>query len=185
MASRGVKALPRGKPSGLPFHAHFVNVAEAAGLHAPVIYGGVGHADYIIETMGCGAAFIDYDNDGWLDLLLLSGRRIDSTPSQATLRLYKNNRDGTFADVTEKSGLGRSVWACGVTIADYDNDGFDDIFITCWGQNILFHNNGRRHRKSGPAAPGDSLWNRLHLDRLRPRWPSGPFRRALSCLRSR
>src|ERR1700689_224405 len=71
MASRGVRPQPRGKPSGLPFHAHFVNVAEAAGLRAPVIYGPIGRADYIIETMGCGAAFIDYDNDGWMDVVLL------------------------------------------------------------------------------------------------------------------
>jgi hypothetical protein len=142
MASRGVKPQPRGKPSGLPFHAHFINVAEAAGLRAPVIYGGVGRAEYIIETMGCGAAFLDYDNDGWMDLVVLTGRRVNDTPKEATIRLYKNNRDGTFADVSEKSGLGRSVWACGITAGDYDNDGFDDIFITCWGQNILFHNNG-------------------------------------------
>ena len=142
MATRGVRPQPRGKPSGLPFHAHFVDVAEAAGLRSPVIFGAAGRADYIIETMGCGAAFIDYDNDGWMDLVVLTGRRIDSTPTTATLRLYKNNRDGTFADLTEKSGLGRSVWAYGITTGDYDNDGFDDIFITCWGQNILFHNNG-------------------------------------------
>lgn len=142
MASRGVKPLPRGKPSGLPFHAHFVNVAQAAGLRSPVIYGGVDRADYILETMGCGAAFLDYDNDGWMDIVLLTGRRVESTPKEAIIRLYRNNRDGTFSDVTEKSGLGRSVWACGITVGDYDNDGFDDIFITCWGQNILFHNNG-------------------------------------------
>jgi hypothetical protein len=142
MASRGVKPLPRGKPSGLPFNTHFVNVAQAAGLRAPVIYGGVDHCDYILETMGCGAAFIDYDNDGWIDILVLTGRRMESTPKEAIIRLYRNNRNGTFTDVTEKSGLGRSVWACGVTIGDYDNDGFDDIFITCWGQNLLFHNNG-------------------------------------------
>ena len=92
--------------------------------------------------MGCGAAFFDYDNDGWLDILLLTGRRFDASPEGATIRLYRNNRDGTFADVTAKSGLGRSVWAAGVTIGDYDNDGFDDLFITCWGQNLLFHNNG-------------------------------------------
>ena len=93
--------------------------------------------------MGCGVAFLDYDNDGWLDVLLLTGRRLARLrPKALSSGLYKNNRDGTFSDVTAKSGLGRSVWACGVTVGDYDNDGFDDIFITCWGQNILFHNNG-------------------------------------------
>jgi hypothetical protein len=142
MASRDVKPLPRGKPSGLPFDAQFVNVAREAGLRAPVIYGGVDTKEYILETTGCGAAFLDYDNDGWLDIVLLTGRRVEATPKEAIIRLYRNNRDGTFTDVTERSGLGRSVWACGITAGDYDNDGFDDLFITCWGQNILFHNNG-------------------------------------------
>ncbi len=142
MGSRGVKAAPRGKPSGLPFHAHFVNVAAAAGLRAPVIYGDVAFNDYILDSMGCGVAFLDYDNDGWLDIVLLTGRRWKATPDGAIIRLYRNNRDGTFSDVTAKSGLGRSVWASGITVADYDNDGFEDLFITCWGQNILFHNNG-------------------------------------------
>jgi enediyne biosynthesis protein E4 len=142
MASRNIKPVPAGKPSGRPFHAQFVNAAQSAGLRAPVIYGPPGHADYILEAVGCGAAFLDYDNDGWLDIILLTGRRFDATPVDATIRLYRNNRDGTFADVTAKSGLGRSVWATGITAGDYDNDGFDDVFITCWGQNILFHNNG-------------------------------------------
>jgi len=141
-ARREVKALPRGKPSGLPFHSSFVNVAQSAGLRAPVIYGNVGQTDYILEAMGCGAAFLDYDNDGWMDIVLLTGRRYQDTPKEAIIRLYKNNRDGTFTDVTQKSGLGVSVWACGITVGDYDNDGFDDLFITCWGQNLLFHNNG-------------------------------------------
>ena len=110
MASRGVKSLPRGAPSGLPFHAKFTNVAQAAGLRAPVVYGGIGHADYILESMGCGAAFIDYDNDGWVDIVLLTGRRFHDTPESAVIRLYRNNRDGTFSDVTAKSGLGRSAW---------------------------------------------------------------------------
>jgi enediyne biosynthesis protein E4 len=142
MASRGVKPQPRGKPSGLPFRARFVSVAHSAGLRAPVIYGEPGRNDYIVESMGCGAAFLDYDNDGWIDIIVLTGRRIKSTPKEAVIRLYKNNRDGTFTDVTEKSGLGQSVWACGITVGDYDNDGFDDVFVTCWGHNILFHNNG-------------------------------------------
>ncbi len=143
MASRKVTPAPRGKPSGLPFHAGFVNVAAQAGLRAPVIFGDEGRADYIMESIGCGVAFLDYDNDGWLDILMLTGRRrTGPTPAAATIRLYKNNRDGTFSDVTAHSGLGRSVWAFGVTVGDYDNDGFDDVFITCWGSNILFHNNG-------------------------------------------
>ena len=75
MASRGVAPVPRGKPSGLPFHARFTNVAAAAGLRAPVIYGDEGKADYILESMGCGVAFLDYDNDGWQDIVVLTGRR--------------------------------------------------------------------------------------------------------------
>ncbi|MCU1328500.1 MAG: ASPIC/UnbV domain protein [Bryobacterales bacterium] len=143
MASRGVTPVPRGEPSGLPFNAKFVNVAREAGLTAPVIYGDEGRDDYILESMGCGVAFVDYDNDGWLDVVVLTGqRRTGPTPPGATIRLYHNNRDGTFRDATAKSGLGRTVWASGITVGDYDNDGFDDIFITCWGQNILFHNNG-------------------------------------------
>ena len=159
MGSRGVKPTPRGKPSGLPFHAHFVNVARAAGLVRPVVYGDAAHTDYILEAMGCGAAFLDYDNDGWLDIVLLTGRRIERTPPEATIRLYHNNRDGTFSDATAKSGLGRSVWATGITAGDYDNDGFDDLFITCFGQNLLFHNNGdgtfsEVTAKAGLARPG-------------------------------
>jgi hypothetical protein len=142
MASRGVKPVPRGKPSGRPFNVRLVNVASSAGLRSPVIYGDVDHNDYILDSMGCGAAFLDYDNDGWLDIVVLTGRRWQSTPEEAIIRLYRNNRDGTFSDVTAKSGLGRSVWAAGITVGDYDNDGFDDLFVTCWGQNILFHNNG-------------------------------------------
>src|SRR5207302_7808151 len=75
MASRGVAPLPRGKPSGLPFHAKFTNVAAAAGLKSPIIYGDEGKADYILDSMGCGVAFLDYDNDGWLDIVILTGRR--------------------------------------------------------------------------------------------------------------
>jgi hypothetical protein len=130
------------KPSGKPFHAHFVNVAQGAGLRSPVIYGPVDHADYLLEAMGCGAAFLDYDNDGWLDIILLTGRRFEATPPGATIRLYRNNRDGTFSDVSQKAGLDCSVWASGISVGDFDNDGFDDIFITCWGHNILFHNRG-------------------------------------------
>ena len=142
MASRGVASQPRGKPSGLPFHAQFTDIAAKAGLREPIIYGPAGRADYIIESMGCGVAFLDYDNDGWLDIFVLSGTRRDGSAAGATNRLYKNNRDGTFTDVTAKAGLTSQGWACGVTIADYNNDGFDDIFISRWGQNVLYRNNG-------------------------------------------
>ena len=142
MASRGIRPQPRGKPSGLPFHAHFTDVAARAGLRAPVIYGPSGHMDYILESMGCGVAFLDYDNDGWLDIFLLSGTRREGPVDGATNRLYKNNRDGTFTDVTAMAGLVRQGWACGITVGDYNNDGFEDLFITGWPQNILYRNNG-------------------------------------------
>jgi hypothetical protein len=142
MASRGVDPQPRGKPSGLPFHARFTDVAAQAGLREPVIYGPDGRTDYILESMGCGVAFLDYDNDGWLDVFVLSGTRREGPVAGATNRLYRNNRDGTFTDVTKQAGLTRQDWACGVTIGDYNNDGFDDIFISQWGQNALYRNNG-------------------------------------------
>ena len=142
MASRGVKHSPRAKPSGLPFHARFTDVAHRAGLREPVIFGGVDTNAYIIEAMGAGIAFFDYDNDGWLDALVLSGSRLEGAPPGATNRLYRNNRDGTFTDVTVKAGLVREGWAYGVTIGDYNNDGFEDVFITYWGRNVLYRNNG-------------------------------------------
>jgi hypothetical protein len=142
VASRGVKAQPRGKPSGIPFASRFIDVAHEAGLRAPVIYGPVDHKDYILETIGCGCAFFDYDNDGWLDALVLSGTRVADPPEGATNRLYKNNRDGTFTDVTEKAGLHRTGWASAVCVGDFNNDGFEDLFLTYWGQNVLYRNNG-------------------------------------------
>jgi hypothetical protein len=142
MGGHTVKPTPRGAPSGRPFNAHFVDVAANAGLRAPVIYGGEEAKKYIIESTGCGCAFIDYDNDGWMDLFILSGTRLGGAPEGTTNRLYKNNRDGTFTDVTEKAGLHSLGWACGVCIGDYSNDGFDDIFCTTYGQNILYRNNG-------------------------------------------
>jgi hypothetical protein len=97
---------------------------------------------YILESVGCGCAFIDYDNDGWMDIFLLCGTRLEGAPAGATNRLYKNNRDGTFTDVTEKAGLHAVGWASGVCVGDYNNDGFEDIFCTYFGHNKLYRNNG-------------------------------------------
>src|SRR6185369_134831 len=142
MASRTVKPAPRSKRSGLPFDARFTDVARQAGLHEVVIAGHPERCDYITETMSCGAAIFDYDNDGWLDILVLSGSRFGDPPANASNRLYKNNRDGTFSDVTKHAGLFRTGYAYGVTVGDYNNDGFEDLFITYWGRNVLYRNNG-------------------------------------------
>lgn len=120
----------------------FTDIAAQAGLTQPIIYGGVASKQFIIETNGCGVAFYDYDNDGWMDILTLSGSKLEGAPKDATNRLFRNNRNGTFTDVTAKAGLTRSGWASAVCIGDYDNDGWDDLFITYWGANVLYKNNG-------------------------------------------
>jgi len=142
MAIHNAKPLPRSKPSGRPFNAHFVDVAWDAGLRGPVIYGGIKETKYLVESTGCGCAFIDYDNDGWMDIFVLSGTRLEGAPEGTTNRLYRNNRDGTFTDVTEKAGLHSVGWAYGVCVGDCNNDGFDDLFCTYLGHNVLYRNNG-------------------------------------------
>jgi enediyne biosynthesis protein E4 len=128
-----------------PPPVQFVDVAQHAGLNSPNVWGGIDHKRSIIEAKGSGLAFFDYDNDGWLDIYLTNGDRLDAKWPQGkapTSHLYKNNRDGTFTDVTEKSGIGRTGWQTGVCVGDYNNDGWDDLFCCFWGHNILFHNNG-------------------------------------------
>jgi hypothetical protein len=163
VASRGIQASPRSRPSGLPFHSRLTDVAASAGLTKPTICGGPARKDYIVEVIGCGVAFFDYDNDGWMDLFVLSGSRLDGTAPGATNRLYRNNRNGTFTDVTAEAGLVRHGWATGVTIGDYNNDGFEDVFITYWGQNVLYHNNGDGTftdvTKQAGLATGDRNWS--------------------------
>lgn len=126
------------------FPVKFVDVAQRAGLTRPIYYGEEKRSDFITEANGCGVAFYDYDNDGWLDIFLLNGSRRSGFPDgeEPTNRLYKNNRDGTFTDVTDAAGLAKSGWANGVCIGDFDNDGFDDLFVTYRGRNVLYHNNG-------------------------------------------
>jgi hypothetical protein len=128
--------------ASVPSPFQFADISAKAGLTAPVIYGNPDKKKYILETNGCGIAFFDYDHDGWLDIFVPGGSQLDGVPPGTTNRLYKNNRDGTFTDVTKKAGLERAVWVSGVCIGDYNNDGFDDLFLSCWGQNILYRNNG-------------------------------------------
>ena len=185
-----VKSLAaRAAPLTTPYAGvTFVDVGKQAGLVHETIFGGKDKNLYLLETTGCGVAFFDYDNDGWLDIFVVNGTRLEEQDSglriqdseskksevrsqkpgnqesgarsqesgnqsptivnrQSTIRnptnhLYKNNRDGTFTDVTEKAGLIRGGWGQGVCVGDYDNDGFDDLFVTYWGKNVLYHNNG-------------------------------------------
>ena len=123
---------------------------------------------------GCGCAFVDYDNDGWMDIFLLRGTRLDGAPPGATNRLYKNNRDGTFTDVTEQAGLRAVGWASGVCVGDYNNDGFEDLFCTNFGQNILYRNNGDGTFTDVTKAAGllerpAAMGRGMHLPGLQPR----------------
>ncbi len=136
---------------GRSWPVSFVDVAERAGLRATSVYGGIDRKRFIIETNGAGVAFIDYDNDGWVDALVLSGLRLQAgtrenekypSGSAPMSHLYRNNRDGTFSDVTERSGLRLVGWASSVCAGDYDNDGWIDLAVTNYGENVLYRNRG-------------------------------------------
>ena len=125
------------------FAVTFQDIARQAGLSSPTVFGGRTTNKYILETSGSGVAYFDYDNDGWLDIFLVNGTTLEATESpKPTNRMLRNNRDGTFSDVTQSAGLVRSGWGQGVCIGDVDNDGFEDLFVTYWGHNVFYHNNG-------------------------------------------
>jgi enediyne biosynthesis protein E4 len=143
----------------------FLNVARESGLNVKTLFGGEHRNKYLLETTGCGVAFYDYDNDGWLDIFLVNGWRLEGFPagSEPVSHLFRNNRDGTFTDVTAKAGLAHSGWGQGVCVGDYDNDGWDDLFVTYYGKNVLYHNNGDGtfidvSQKAGVAGKG-TRWN--------------------------
>ncbi len=141
------RPAPKGAPSpvtGTPLGFSFVDAAKQAGLNAKTIYGGEHKNRYLLETTGCGVAFYDFDHDDWLDIFLVNGTRLEGFPKgqEPVSRLFKNNRDGTFTDITAKSGMTRSGWAQGCCVGDYDNDGLDDLFVTYYGQPILYKNHG-------------------------------------------
>jgi hypothetical protein len=140
-----------------------VDVAASAGLVHPSLYGGIERKRFIVETNGAGVAFLDYDNDGWLDALVLSGTRLEENGRKPqrfderalpTNRLYRNNRDRTFRDVTARAGLARTGWASSVCAGDYDNDGWLDLFVTYYGQNVLYRNRDGQRFEDATAAAG-------------------------------
>ncbi len=121
---------------------NFTDQAEKAGLLSLNVFGGKETKKYIIETTGTGVAIFDYDNDGWPDIFLVNGTTLESSTGQGapTNHLYHNNHDGTFTDVTKAAGLEATGWGQGVCVGDYDNDGWEDLYVTYYGHNRLFHN---------------------------------------------
>ena len=175
VSTRNAPAAPKQAPSGRPFTSSFEDVAAKAGLTMTVTVGNPATKKYIIEANGTGLAAIDYDGDGWLDLFVVNGSRLEGfgPAKPPTSRLYRNTGKGTFADVTEAAGAGLSGWGNGVCSGDLDNDGDDDLFVTYWGPNRLLLNNGKgafvesaeRLGVAGPAKEWSSGCTFLDYDR--------------------
>ena len=163
---RSAKMLPSpvlGKPLGYSF----IDIAQQSGLNKKTIYGDEHENRFLLETTGCGVAFYDYDHDDWLDIFLVNGTRLEGFPKgdEPISRLFKNNRDGTFTDITAKTGMTRSGWGQGCCIGDYDNDGWNDLFVSYYGQPILYRNHGNGTFTDVTAKAG--------LTQTRTRWNSG------------
>jgi hypothetical protein len=146
-----------------PSGPRFVNVAAEAGLDA-VVHGGGAIKDHLLESVGCGLAWVDFDGDGWLDLYLVNGWELDEDPSGVRTRgrnvLYRNLGTGRFQDVTEQAGVGDDGWGCGVCAGDYDNDGHVDLYVTNFGPNRLYRNrgDGSFQETAGTAGVDDAGW---------------------------
>jgi hypothetical protein len=145
----------------------FTNVAREAGLNAPIVFGGATANKYLLETTGTGVAFIDYNGDGRLDLFFVNGTTLEGFPAgkAPSNHLYRNDGNGTFKDVTDEAGLTASGWGQGACVGDYDNDGFDDLFVTYWGQNHLYRNTGKGRFEDVTKAAG--------LSQSKVRWNTG------------
>jgi hypothetical protein len=152
-------------PDGPPGFS-FTNIAREAGLDAKIVFGGATANKYLIETTGTGVAMIDYDGDGRLDLFFVNGSTLEGFPAGGapTNHLYRNAGGGRFEDVTERAGLAASGWGQGACVGDYDNDGKDDLLVSYWGQNHLYHNTGGRFEDVTRAAG---------LSESRVRWNTG------------
>jgi hypothetical protein len=152
-------------PSALTFS--FTEISERAGLSAPTVYGGKQTNRYLLETTGSGAAALDFDADGWLDVFVVNGTTLEGFPKgqEPTSHLYRNRRDGSFEDVTIKAGLALTGWGQAACVGDYDSDGRDDLFVTFFGINRLFRNRGDGTFEQTTGAAG--------LETSRTRWGSG------------
>ena len=157
--------IPASQAPALGFS--FTNVARETGLTASTVYGGRDVNTYLLETTGTGVAVIDYDNDGWMDVYLVNGSVLDGFPAgkEPTNHLYRNRGNGTFEDVTARTGVGASGWGQAACVGDYDNDGRDDLFVTYWGQNRLYRNKADGTFEDVTRAAG------LTSDKVR--WGSG------------
>ena len=132
----------------------FVDIADKAGLTAKNVFGGQHSSTYILESTGTGVAVFDYDNDGWPDIFLVNGSTLEGSASGSapSSHLYHNNHDGTFSDVTAKTGLLGAGWGQGVCVGDYDNDGWEDFYVTYYGKNRLYHNLGGKFEEIAESA---------------------------------
>jgi hypothetical protein len=175
VATRNASPASRSAASGKPFRAKFTDIAAQAGLSMRFASGNEASKKYIIEANGSGVAFVDYDNDGRLDLFMVNGSRLEGygEGKAPTNHLYRNAGPRGFADVTEKAGLARSGWGTGVCAGDVDNDGNLDLYLTYWGPNVLYRNRGNgafedvtaRSGTAGPAKEWSSGCTFLDYDR--------------------
>jgi enediyne biosynthesis protein E4 len=142
------------RPSG---SIEFVDVTEQAGIHFKHNSGAFGKK-YLPETMGSGVCFIDYDNDGWQDIFFVNSMDWPEHKSgKSYSALYHNNHDGTFTDVTREAGLAIESYGLGCAVGDYDNDGYQDLYVTTVGSNHLFHNLGNGISQTLPRKPGSPV----------------------------
>ncbi|MBA3443070.1 MAG: VCBS repeat-containing protein, partial [Pyrinomonadaceae bacterium] len=146
-APRYAVAQPATQQTGAEISFKFTNVAKQVGITAKMVYGGERKNKYLLETTGSGAAFFDYDNDGWQDVFLVNGTRLEGMTHNdggvsPTNHLYHNKGNGTFQDVTKQAGVADTGWGQSVCVGDYDNDGNDDLFVSRFGKNLLYRNNG-------------------------------------------
>ena len=153
-STRNASAVVAGKQSGKPFNSKFVDIAPEAGLDLRFVYGDEKSKQYIMEVNGSGVALVDYDGDNLLDAFLVNGSTFGENSTEAESRLYRNQGDGRFEDVTAEAGVGRSGWGTGVCAGDYDNDGATDLYVAYWGANALYRNSGEGGFKEVAESAG-------------------------------